>query len=231
MQWKTSNKTCLFFLILLLPYLAFAADAISISRDSPENLLRQTTDELLAVTQQAAKVPEGERGPYYDQVSAILKQVIDQEYFARGVMATYGSSRLYKTLKTDAEKEAFKARIKKFTGQLEQVLMATYADALFGFNGEKIDIENMAGSGAEPGKANLMQIIYGKNNTTYHLQYNLQQQKDNRWLITNVIVEGVNLGVSYRNQFAEAVERNGGNVDYVVDNWVTIMNPKGNKPK
>jgi len=42
-------------------------------------------------------------------------------------------------------------------------------------------------------------------------------------MIANVIVEGVNLGQTYRSQFAEAVEKNKGDVDYVVDHWVELM--------
>jgi phospholipid transport system substrate-binding protein len=42
-------------------------------------------------------------------------------------------------------------------------------------------------------------------------------------MIANVVVEGVNLGQTYRSQFAEAVENHGGDVDYVVENWVELM--------
>ncbi len=61
------------------------------------------------------------------------------------------------------------------------------------------------------------------------MQYNLRRQDDDTWLVTNVVVEGVNLGATYRNQFADLVEKHGGDVDYVVDNWVSLMAPADNK--
>jgi hypothetical protein len=38
-----------------------------------------------------------------------------------------------------------------------------------------------------------------------------------------VIVENINLGQTYRSQFAEAVENHKGDIDYVVDHWVELM--------
>ncbi|WP_317932956.1 ABC transporter substrate-binding protein [Halioxenophilus sp. WMMB6] len=206
--------------------LALPAAAVTIDRSSPQVLIQQTTDELLAIIQRAAGTPAEEREPYYTEIEAVLNQVIDRDYFARGVMATYGSARLYRSLATDAERDAFKARVQKFSGELEAVLLAKYADALFAFNAEKIEIDSLPGSAATEGKANMQQTIYDKKGTAYKLQYNLSREKDGSWMITNVVVEGVNLGVSYRNQFAEAVEKNRGDVDYVVDNWQTLMSPK-----
>jgi phospholipid transport system substrate-binding protein len=55
------------------------------------------------------------------------------------------------------------------------------------------------------------------------IQYSLHKVKDGSWMISNVIVEHVNLGLTYRDQFAESVENHQGDVDYVVDHWIDIM--------
>lgn len=201
-----------------------AVTAQTIDRSDPEALLKQATNELLAISKAAREYVEQDRKRYYGEAEKILDQVIATDYFARGVMATYASARLYRSLQTDAEKLAFRERVGKFSQALEQVLIAKYADALLAFDGERIDIERIDNR-AEQGRATLMQTIYDKSNQTYSVQYNLHQQKDDSWLITNVIVEGVNLGATYRNQFAEAVEKNRGDVDYVVDHWTQLMAP------
>lgn len=198
--------------------------AQTIDRSDPEKLLQQATDELLAISKAARDYVDQDRKRYYGEAEKVLDQVIATDYFARGVMATYASARLYRSLATDAEKKAFRERVERFSQALEQVLIAKYADALLAFDGERIDIERID-NGAEAAKANLMQTIYDKSNQTYKVQYNLHQQKDGSWLISNVIVEGVNLGATYRNQFAEAVEKNRGDVDYVVNHWTELMAP------
>ena len=216
-------------LLLFATLLALTARAVAaipvIPRDDPEQLLRQTTSELLAISRAARDYAEQDHNRYYQQVSAILDQVLDADYLARGVMATYASARLYRSLQTDAEKQQFRERVKQFSTALQQVLIEKYADALLAFKGEKIDIENLGDKDSGGGKVSLLQTIHAENNVDYRVQYNLSRQKDGSWLINNVIVEGVNLGATYRTQFAEAVEKNKGDVDYVVNNWVKLMTP------
>lgn len=210
-----------FFLLLLMSLLPLA-NASTIARDDPEQMLKQATNELLAISTAArAYVKEG-RQRYYAETSAILDQVIDKDYFARGVMATYASARLYKSLATDNEREAFKRRVRQFSDALQTVLIEKYADTLLVFDGERITIESLGGE-SHTDKAGLLQTIYDTGNRTYSVQYNLHKRKDG-WLINNVIVEGINLGATYRNQFAEAVEKNQGDVDYVVQHWQELMN-------
>ncbi|MEZ5504022.1 MAG: ABC transporter substrate-binding protein [Halioglobus sp.] len=201
-----------------------AADPIQpISRDDPETMLKQATSQLLAISSAAREYADTDRERYYREVSAVLDQVMDIQYFARGVMATYASSRLYKSLKTDQEKEAFRDRVEKFAKALKRVWMVKYADALLRADGETIDIERQATGSDNPDRASIKQTVHDREGNTYLIQYSLHKVKDGGWLITNVIVEGVNLGETYRSQFAEAVEKHGGDVDYVVDHWVELM--------
>jgi phospholipid transport system substrate-binding protein len=201
-----------------------AADSLQpISRDDPETMLEQATSQLLAISSAAREYADTDRERYYREVSSVLDQVMDIRYFARGVMATYASSRLYNSLKTDQEKAAFRARVEKFADALKRVWMVKYADALLRADGETIDIKRQATGSDNPDRASIEQTVHDREGNTYLIQYSLHKVKDGGWLITNVIVEGVNLGETYRSQFAEAVEKHGGDVDYVVDHWVELM--------
>lgn len=212
-------------LILLTAMISLACPSFSseiqINRDEPEAMLKQTTDVLLAMSKKVKT--ENDRPAYYKEVEVILNQVIDRQYFARGVMATYASSRQYNALKTDAEKNAFRERLSKFSDIMQIVLIEKYADALLLFKGERIDLENLVSNADDGSKTTLKQIIHDKDNKNYTVQYNLQKDSEGKWLVYNFIVEGVNLGSTYRNQFAEAVEKNKGDVDYVVSNWSRLL--------
>lgn len=215
--------------LLVVTLCSQAAQAASIDRSNPETLLKQATDALLQMSREARDYAKDDRQRYYDNVASILDQVIDKDYFARGVMATYASARLYRSLETDAERKAFRDRVYKFADTLEEVLIEKYADALLAFDGERIEVEKMASGNDDADKVNLMQTIYDKGDQNYEVQYNLAKKKDGNWLIYNVIVEGINLGATYRNQFADAVEKNRGDVDYVVDNWKALMSAQNAK--
>lgn len=209
-------------LVWLLALPSMAADQPTIPQDDPKQMLQVVTSELLALSKAASAYADNDRERYYQEVEAILNDVVDMDYFSRSVMATYGSSRLYKSLKTDAERAAFRQRISDFSKAMRRVLLAKYADALLAFAGERIELSDVTSVAGRDDKATLEQTIYDQNNQTYLVQYSLYK-KQNKWLVYNVIVEGMNLGGIYRTQFADAVEKNGGNVDYVVTNWVELM--------
>jgi phospholipid transport system substrate-binding protein len=54
------------------------------------------------------------------------------------------------------------------------------------------------------------------------------QGEDGVWRVRNVIVDGVNLGLTYRNQFASAMQSGDarGDIDAVIDEW-TLDGPSG----
>lgn len=210
---------------------AGAVCAATIDRSNPEILLSQATAELLAISKEARNYVDTDRQRYYQQAAGVLDQVIDKSYFARGVMATYASTRLYRSLETEQEREAFKRRVQRFADALEEVLIEKYADALLAFEGERIELEPVNHTNSTSTKAIIRQIIYDKGNTTYDVQYILNQRREGTWLISNVIVEGINLGATYRNQFANEVEKHRGDVDYVVNNWKMLMTAQADSEK
>ena len=39
------------------------------------------------------------------------------------------------------------------------------------------------------------------------------------WKVRNIIVDGINLGLTYRNQFDGAMSRHGNDIEKVIGNW------------
>lgn len=196
--------------------------AAPIARDNPEAMVREATSRLLEVSRSARSYARADPERYYAAVDEVLDQVLDIHYFARGVMATYASARLYKSLETDAERAAFRDRIERFVKAIKRVFMVKYADALLTFEGERIDVAALPSGSDDPDRSSIQQTIYDSNGETYLVQYSLHQA-DGGWLVYNVIVEGINLGQIYRSQFAEAVENHRGDVEYVVSHWEELM--------
>ncbi len=46
---------------------------------------------------------------------------------------------------------------------------------------------------------------------------------NNQWRMRNVIINGINLGKLFRDQFAEAMQRNAQDLDRVIENWVETV--------
>lgn len=217
-------KSFLFASALTLSGLNVLADAtITINREDAKKMVEQSTDALLRIAQEAKAYVKNDRPRYYREGQAILNQVIDRDYFARGVMATYASARVYNALKTEEEKIAFRNRVSRFADIMQQVLIEKYADALLMFDGQRIEIEGVIPMGVDGNNVTVKQLIYDKDNQVYTVQYNLHKDEQGAWLLYNVVVEGVNLASVFRGQFAEAVEKNRGDVEYVINHWNEIL--------
>lgn len=223
---KTSHAllAILFMKATLLLSLSAVATA-SINKSDPQQMLKDATGQILDIAMAAKKQTPPNSDAYYEQVDALLSQVIDLEYFTRGVMATHASARRYKSLSSEAEKAAFRARIDTFGTVLKRSLIRTYADALLTFDGERIEWEPAPPPEKDAEHQILTQIIHAASNKQYKVQYRLAKKSSGEWLVQNVIVEGLNMGETYRNQFADALEKNKGDVDYVVNHWAELMKP------
>ena len=58
-------------------------------------------------------------------------------------------------------------------------------------------------------------------NNIYPITYKVRNDGNDNWLIINIIVNGVNLGLTFRNQFqALALEYNE-NIDEIINNWTS----------
>ncbi len=209
----------LMLVCLCLPVTA----ATPIPRDKPDVMIQDATDQLLAISKQARSYAKDDPQRYYAAITGVLDQVLDMTYFARGVMATYASINRYRALETDAERKAFKARVYRFADAIKKVLFTKYGDAMLSFEPNRIEVGPAEIDPDDPDRAMVTQTIYSQDNQVYHAQYSLRRGKDGGWLVINVIVEDINMGQIYRSQFAEAVENNHGDVDYVVDHWAEMM--------
>lgn len=211
----------LIFCALQLAAISIASASAEIPKEDPATMLRSATDQILQIVEDTKKQENRDSQLYYQKIDAVLSEIIDLEYFTRGVMATHASARRYKTLTNEEERKAFRERIDRFSTVLKDSLMASYADALLAFDGERISWEPPPRQ--EPDDVVLTQIVHAKSGKEYRVQYRLHNTAKSGWLVQNVVVEGLNLGEAYRNQFAAAVENNKGNVDYVVENWPKLM--------
>ena len=67
-------------------------------------------------------------------------------------------------------------------------------------------------------RVTVVQEIRGKDGV-FPLYYSMALNRDGAWKITNVVINGINLGKTFRNQFAQRAEKYDGNIDQVIANW------------
>jgi phospholipid transport system substrate-binding protein len=47
----------------------------------------------------------------------------------------------------------------------------------------------------------------------------MARKKTGQWMVVNVVINGINLGKTFRNQFVQSAQRAGGDVDQVINGW------------
>jgi phospholipid transport system substrate-binding protein len=201
---------------LALASLTQAAQALN----DPYQIVQQTTERVLAIIKEGKSTYEKDPARFNKQVEVVMDEVVDFDAFARGVMGPYASAQRYQALTTEQEKAEFRARVERFSTTFKHGLVETYAKGLLKFNGQRIEtLPARKGDNPESGTVAVIQNIYGAADKPYVVQYSMRRNRAGEWKLNNVVIEGINLGQTYRSQFASAADQNRGDLDKVIANW------------
>jgi phospholipid transport system substrate-binding protein len=72
-----------------------------------------------------------------------------------------------------------------------------------------------------------VQQVLDTGSSKYPISYKLRKNKNNSWSIVNIIVNGVNLGLTFRNQFQALANKNSGDIDKTLEGWVSDAGDAG----
>ena len=89
-----------------------------------------------------------------------------------------------------------------------------------GFSSDAVNITTLQPEVDTAGqrRVSVVQKVLNRATTTY-ISYTMAQNQSGQWKLINVVLNGVNLGKTFRGQFAQAVQNNQGNIAEVIDNW------------
>ena len=191
-----------------------AADAQEPAADAPEpaadprETVRETSDALIVVIEQGKLYYDTDPERFYIEVQNVLGPAIDFKSFARSVMAVH-------------YKRASDAQRTRFADAFQTGLVRTYAKALLEFSDEQIIVLPETKPPRDPTKQIVKMEVRSSSGKVYPAVYAMRQGDDGVWRIRNIIINGINIGLTYRNQFGSAMKapENGGDLDRVIDAW------------
>lgn len=140
-----------------------------------------------------------------EELLRLLEPVIDFDAFARGVM---GAS-TYDAASTE-QRAAFAAAFRATLAEL-------YARALVTQDITRIEFVQTVRS--DDNRASVQTNVVIRDGTRFSVQYSMRLDDDGQWRARNLIIDGVNVGLTYRNQFASAAQAEGGDLDAVIATW------------
>ncbi|WP_300272036.1 phospholipid-binding protein MlaC [Halomonas sp.] len=190
--------------ILLLTLVAGVAAQASAER-SPEQMIRDSIDELTGQI-------EGRRDHFaqnIDELKALvddsLEQIADFRYIGASVMGRYFAN-------------ATPQQRSRFVETFRQTLIDTYAKGLVTFDYRELRVLDSQQSRRYEDQASVDMEVVAEDGSVYPVSYTLRLS-DGQWRVVNVIVNGINLGLTFRNQFDQAMRDNGRDYDAVIDGW------------
>jgi phospholipid transport system substrate-binding protein len=184
---------------------------------------RVAYDLVQDTTMRVMEVVVAER--YYGQIQDLLDPLIDFRGFARSVMGPYASSERYRSL-DEAGRKQLAAELDRFTAVMRASLVRTYSKGLLAFGGSRIELvlpEGDDAGEAASSRLSVRQLIYADKPQPYVVMYQMGRNKSGDWKLRNVIIESVNLGAIYKDQFLASAREQAGNIDAVIDSWTIVV--------
>jgi phospholipid transport system substrate-binding protein len=210
--------------LLLVSAMTFAQDKLSTESpgQSAHDIVRDASDRVMLVVEEARDYAEGDPERYYTAVHEVLDPVIDFRGFAKNVMGPYASRDRYQSL-DEAGREELRGQLEQFTEVMRKGLIKTYGKGLLAFGGSRIEISDPSEEEAGQSRVSVRQLIYSDEIKPYVMMYQMgRDKKSGEWKLRNVIIETVNLGEIYKNQFQADARRRDGDLNAVIDNWSSV---------
>ena len=107
----------------------------------------------------------------------------------------------------------------KFHEIFKSTLLATYSKTLAEFKNEEIRIIPSLNSSNKPNREKVhLEIV--TSTKIYPAFYDMYLNKKNQWKLINIVINGVNLGLTFRNQFYSLMKDQENDIDKVIDLWI-----------
>lgn len=199
------NKLTSFFKFCALPLLVLSLMmAQAQAQSSPVETVRDSTDELMSKIEGRRDYFQQHPGELEALVDDSLEDIADFRYIGASVMGRYF-------------RNASPEQRSRFVNTFRQTLIDTYAKGLVTFDYR--DIRVLDSQGASSGdQASVDMEVVGTSGQVYPVSYSLRKS-DGQWKVVNVIVNGINLGLTFRNQFDQAMRNNNRDYDAVINGW------------
>ncbi|NBA97116.1 phospholipid-binding protein MlaC [Pseudomonas sp. R5(2019)] len=189
----------LLVLLAALPMLAHA-----VTGPSAHELIQDTTTRLLADLEANKETYKTNPSAFYDAMNNIVGPVVDADGVSRSIMTVKYS------------KKATPEQMARFQENFKRSLMQFYGNALLEYKNQGITVSPAKDESGD--RTSVDMTVKGSSGANYPVSYTLEKIND-QWKVRNVIINGINVGKLFRDQFADAMQRNGNDLDKTINNW------------
>ena len=196
----------LYFSLVFLLILFFSGGIYS---ESSSEYVEKIHEDIVAVI--IAKQGQYEEDPeeFINAISLSLQPLVDFKRISRNVMGKY-------------YKDANKTQIEKFNKVFKSTLLNSYSKTLAEFKDERIIVSKETKKSSKGNREKVfLQIL--TSTKVYPATYDMYLNDRGQWKLINIVINGVNLGLTFRNQFYSLMKSESNDIDLVIEKWITSI--------
>lgn len=200
-------QTAVVIILAILSVSAFAAQKAdkSAAAKSPHTVVEQVTDNMMKVIKAGEKALKENPDAYFKDVRATLEPTVSFDFIAKNVMSKYWE-------------QASEQQRKEFTEVFTKGMVETLGKGMANYSDLTIKTLPASGDSSSAKRVEVLQEVEAADGTS-RISYTMAQNRSDEWKLINVVLNGVNLGKSYRDQFIQAMKQNDNDIDKVIANW------------
>jgi len=195
--------------LLLLTIFIGNSFVIAAEKISAHEYTERIHNNIILILQTKNDLFEEDSELFIQEISNAFSPIVDFKRIARNVMGKH-----YK-VSTTSERD-------RFSEAFRTSLLNTYSKTLIEFKDERIIVLPPKSKSKSPNKMKVdIEII--TSSKTYPGVYSMYLDKNNEWKIINIVVNGINLGLTFRSQFYSLMEKNNNDISVVIDKWIASV--------
>ena len=201
---KTTLKSLAFFIGIMCLH----SNAVSAS--NPHKFFDLQAQEMVSIIRNNQELYSNDPELFKDKINVVFEPMVD----FRRVGASVMGKKYYLA--------ASAAQRLQFIQSFKTSLLDTYSSTLAQWGDQKIVTifpEESVYKRTEDVQQNLITA-----SNIYPITYKVRKDKNGNWLIINIIVNGVNLGLTFRNQFQALAQEHNENIDEIIKHWTSDAN-------
>jgi phospholipid transport system substrate-binding protein len=167
--------------------------------------VQTTIEEMIAVVDKHKAAQTADVDSVAAEIEAIVDRDVDFEYLSKWVMGKY-------------YRQATEEERKQFAVVFKQTMIKTYTKSLLEFDIASYKLVEPTTVSPEDDKQIVSVDVTSGAGTVYTL-VNYMAKENGSWKLVNVMLNGINLRITFKNQFADMMQRLQYDVGQVVNSW------------
>ena len=161
---------------------------------TPDSVIRETADEVIAAIKTDKAIQAGDRKRAYDLINQKVLPHFDFVHMTRLAVGRYW-------------RDATPDQQKRLMDGFRDLLVRTYASSLSQYKDQVVQIKGTEGTAGDS-EAVVHTLLVPSGGQTIPIDYNMEKMEAD-WKVYDIKVDGVSLVTNYRSEFADIVRRNG----------------------